>query len=182
VNQRHGFTLLEVMVALVITGMVALTAYAALDAGIATRGRIDGSLRARADGLVARAMLDNAMRHMVEHGDGEALVADGGTGGDVLTFYSRGVTEPFGGSTLWRVQVRGATIGATSIDRAAPSLTSDLPGVQVIRVSTLAPDGWHTGAVPGGQSPQALRVEFVPVAGQTAMAPLIVALPAAFVR
>ena len=181
-NQRHGFTLLEVVVALVITGMVALVAYAALDGGIATRGRIDGPLRTRADGLAARAMLDDALRHIVEHGDGEALVADAGSGGDVLTFYSRGVAEPFGASSLWRVQVHGATIAAAPIDHVAPLLASELPGVQAIRVSTLAPDGWHAGPVARGQSPQAMRVEFVPVAGQPAMAPLVVAMQAAFVR
>ncbi len=181
-NRHHGFTLLEIMVALVITGMVALVAYAALDAGIATRGRIDGPLRARADGLIGRAMLDDAMRHIVERGDPEDLVADAGNGGDVLTFYSRGLSEPFGGSSLWRVQVRGATVAAAPIGHAAPRLTSELPGVQAIRVSTLAPDGWHTGPVSGGQSPRAMRIEFVPLAGQGAIAPLVVPMQAAFVR
>ena len=181
-KQRAAFTLLEVVVALVITGMVALVAYAALDAGIATRGRIDGPLRAHTDGLAARAMLADAMRHIVEHDDAEALVADAGNGGDVLTFYSRGLAEPFGASSLWRVQVHGATIAAAPIDKVAPLLVSELPGVQAIHVSTLTPDGWHPGPVAHGQSPQAMRVEFEPVAGQTAMAPLIVAMQAAFVR
>ncbi len=175
-RRRAGFTLLEMIVALIVTGLVALASYAALDAGLATRDRIGGALRERESTRLARTMLEDALRHAVERGDaGIPFAADDGAGGDVLAFDTRGVTSPLGASALSHVELRGATLSVTPLEERGAALRSPLAGVRGIRISTLGPDGWGSPDV-ADHLPDAVRVEFVPLPGGTPLAPLVVKL------
>ncbi|MGZ8470574.1 MAG: PulJ/GspJ family protein, partial [Gemmatirosa sp.] len=66
-SARRGFTLLEVMVALVVSAMVVTLAYGAAQAGFDTEARLrEGQAAARAT-TAWRALLGDALRH-VERG------------------------------------------------------------------------------------------------------------------
>ncbi len=180
---RRGFTLIEIVVALVITGVVALTSYAALDAGIGTRQRIDGPLRDRESTQLARTMLEDALRHVVDRGlEGEAFARNEGGAGDVLAFNTRGIVAPLGGSALWRVEMRGGTLRALPVDEPGPELRAELTDVRAIEVATLGPDGWRRDAAPLDRMPDAVRVDFVTRAGAPPLAPVVVRLTGGALR
>ena len=182
ITRRGGFTLIEVMVSLVITGLIALSAYAAMDAGLMTREHLDGAQRDRAQGMIARGMLEDALRHRVEPGDDEPLVRDGAGLGDVLAFDTRGVMQPHGASGLWRMEVHGATLSAHPLDATGPTLRTAMAGVQFIRVRALDGDGWHVGGRAFANRALALRVDFVAPSGEQPLPPLVVSLQPGFHR
>lgn len=169
-RRRAGFTLVETLVALVVTGFVALAAYAALDAGTSTRRRVDGALRDRESALVARALLDDALRHATDAGDDGTVFARAepdAAAGDALDFVTRGVAPPLGASARWRVRlgptVRGGDVAlvATPLDEPGPVLRATLAGVRAVRVATMGPDGWRRDAADVARVPAVVRVEFV---------------------
>ena len=182
-THEGGFTLIEVIVALVITGLIALSAYAAMDAGLATREHLDGSLRDREQGIIARGVLENALRHRVDHGpEGESIVRDAVGGGDAIAFETRGVMPPYGGSGLWRMEVHGATLSAHPVDAPGPELRTVMAGVQSIRVSALNDEGWHVGAQSVNSRTLAVRMEFMAPSGEQSIPSLIVQLHPRFDR
>lgn len=107
---RPAFTLIEVMIALVMSGIVASLAYSAAQAGFDTDARVvsyrDGLAR---DGVV-RALLSDALRHQVDGVRGglevftlaDRVDADG-RDADSLSFVTRGVESPMGASATWRL-------------------------------------------------------------------------------
>lgn len=110
--RTRGFTLLEIMLALTVTGLVAALAYGALQAGLDTGSRLTSHTAAAEATQVARAMIAQAVRHAVpgiRGGDDVFSLSDRvGTRGepaDSLAFLSRGVVEPFGTGDAWRVVV-----------------------------------------------------------------------------
>ncbi|MEP7380767.1 MAG: prepilin-type N-terminal cleavage/methylation domain-containing protein [Gemmatimonadota bacterium] len=148
---RRGFTLIEVMIALMVSGMVATLAYAAAQAGFDTDARVstyrDGVAR---DGVV-RAILTDALRHQVDGVRGGATVftltdrsdADG-RAADSLDVVTRGVAAPLGASATWRLSVWRAgdtlRIEGSSLDGAAadrPPFSMRLDGVIAFEVRTL---------------------------------------------
>jgi len=190
-RRRRGFTLVELMVALVVTGMIALAAYGALDAGASTRARVQGVLGDREGALLARALLDDALRHAAD-ASGPALVfAHAESAGDVLDFVSRGVAPadatPLGASPRWRVQVGPDAAGdvllvATPLDAPGPALRSALGGVRALRVSTLGPDGWTRAAADVVRVPDVVRVELVAAPGSAPLPPVVARTSAGGVR
>lgn len=107
---RAGFTLIEVMIALVVSGLVASLAYAAAQAGFDTDARVasyrDGLAR---DGVV-RGILSDALRHQVDGVRGGAGVFSlldrvdaEGRDADSLSIVTRGVESPMGASATWRL-------------------------------------------------------------------------------
>jgi prepilin-type N-terminal cleavage/methylation domain-containing protein len=188
---RRGFTLVELMVALVVTGMIALAAYGALDAGTSTRARVQGALGEREGALLARALLDDALRHAADASDPALVFARAEASGDVLDFVSRGVAPadgtPLGASPRWRVRVGTGAAGdvvlvATPLDAPGPALRSALAGVRALRVTTLGPDGWTRAAADVERVPEVVRVELVAAPGRDALPPVVARTAAGGVR
>lgn len=107
---RAAFTVVEVMIALVVSGLVASLAYAAAQAGFDTDARVatyrDGLAR---DGVV-RAILTDALRHQVDGVRGGTdvftlvdRVDAEGRDADSLSIVTRGVQSPMGASATWRL-------------------------------------------------------------------------------
>jgi prepilin-type N-terminal cleavage/methylation domain-containing protein len=112
VTRRGGFTLLELVVAIVVTGVVALLAYATLQAGLDTSERAGRAQTAISTRAVARSLLVDALRHLPEGGGAamdEALfvledrASVTGAAADALTFLTHGVGLAPGTSGTWMV-------------------------------------------------------------------------------
>ena len=119
---RHGFTLLEVIVAITVTGLALTTAGMALSAARSTVARIQRhEARTEADSRV-RAVLTDMLRHAprAEQVDEPLLVVDRTGATPVLRFLSTGVREPYGTGGVWRVEV--ALRDSTLVMRATPAV------------------------------------------------------------
>lgn len=105
---RRGFTLLEVMVALTVTGVVVTLSYTAMRAGLDTSQRIEEHRAAGEAGVAFRALVIDALRHAQPGVIGGPAVffhrdrtgADGGAA-DSVAFATRGIEEPAGASAVW---------------------------------------------------------------------------------
>jgi prepilin-type N-terminal cleavage/methylation domain-containing protein len=134
VSARCGFTLVEVMVATVVTGLVVSLAYGAAQAGFAT----DDALRRHRDtderDAVVRGLVGDALRHAepgLRGGDTTFVLVDDalpdGTANDVLQWVTRGIVPPYGASAPWLATLRRA--GDTLVFDARPRDASGLPPV-----------------------------------------------------
>ena len=112
---RRAFTLIEVLVALVITGLVVTLAYGTAQAGFDTEARLSEYRMVGESDAVVRSLLSDALRHAVNGVRGGDAVFDltdrrlgDGTPNDSLRFTTRGVVPPLGTSGSWSVQVWSA--------------------------------------------------------------------------
>ncbi len=144
-TRRRGFTLIEVMVAITVTGLALTTAGMALAAARNTSARIQAhEARTEADSRV-RALLTDMLRHAPpsEQVDGPLLVVEESDGAPVLRFLSTGVREPYGTGPTWRVEVavHDSTLEVratpTGRDRTASPLTATLAPVSGFAVRVL---------------------------------------------
>jgi prepilin-type N-terminal cleavage/methylation domain-containing protein len=149
-TNRGGFTLIEVMVALVVTGLVTSLAYAAVAAGFDTSDRIERYRTTVEAQAIVRELLIDALRHPTEQG-GAAMndvlfVLDDATRADGLPvdriqFFSRGVTPPLGASDQWSVTLGpvddGVRLVATSLARDEAVIDVLLPSVRGLEVRVL---------------------------------------------
>ncbi|WP_309670455.1 prepilin-type N-terminal cleavage/methylation domain-containing protein [Gemmatimonas sp.] len=120
-RSRGGFTLLEVIVAITVTGLALTTAGMALSAARHTAARIQThEVRTEADSRV-RALLTDMLRHapLTEQVDMPLLVVDRANGAPSLRFLSTGVREPYGTGAVWQVEV--ALRDSTLEVRATPT-------------------------------------------------------------
>ena len=118
---RRGFTLLEVIVAITVTGLALTTAGMALTAARSTAARIEAhEARTEAESRV-RALLTDMLRHapQAEQVDEPLLVVDRSGTTPVLRFLSTGVREPYGTGGVWRVEV--ALRDSAVVVRATPT-------------------------------------------------------------
>ena len=154
-RNRQGFTLMEIMIALTVTALVATLAAAALHAGMDVRERVqehrvtvDAEARAASWlGVMLRhppaaSAVDEAMFTVTRASDGNASA----------TFLSQGVETPAGTGTIWRVSlfvhadglhVRAVPTGSA---RARVPLESVLPQVTQLDVEALQTAGGSDGA------------------------------------
>lgn len=109
-RDRAAFTLVEVMIALVVSGLVASLAYAAAQAGFDTEARVTELRDDVARDGVVRGVLADALRHQVDGVRGGAevfalhdLVDAEGRAADSLTVITRGIESPMGASATWQV-------------------------------------------------------------------------------
>jgi len=190
-SRRRGFTLLELVVALTLTGIAAALAATALSA---VRGARESQLRAGAR-IQAEAQLRSLLIDMLRHAptasaiDAPLLELATTPDGPRLEFVSTGVREPYGVGDIWRVVVR--RVGDSLQLRAEPlretssqaPLAVTLPNVtalaievqDVVRRGEVAP--WRTDWPLRQQRPGAIRLQWR--AGGAAIAeasPLLVAL------
>ena len=174
---RAGFTLLEVIVAITVTGLALTTAGMALTAARSTAARIQThEARTEAESRV-RALLTDMLRHAprAEQVDQPLLVVDRASGTPVLRFLSTGVREPYGTGGVWLVEV--ALQDSTLVVRATPSgrdagatpLTATLSPVErfdvrVLEYATaLASAAWRADWPIAQDRPRAIELSWQPV-------------------
>lgn len=147
---RRAFTLVEVMLALVLTGLVVTLAYATTQAGFDVESRLDRHRDRGERDVALRAILTDALRHQVEgtRGGGEVFTiadrtASTGASADSLHLTTRGMVAPLGASAPWSVSVwlAGDTLHVEGhpIDGAADAVpvTARLAGVSQFDVQAL---------------------------------------------
>ena len=180
--KRRGFTLIEIMVALVVTGLVVSLAYATLQAGFDTSERMTNAQLGDEREIVARTMLSNALRHAVPGtiGGEPVFVLLDDARGDGLRFLTRGVSEPLGAGELWEVSLLpgsdGALFGAHQVGNPSRSFTTLLRRVNALSVRVRGRDfrdGWLETWNAPDRSPAAVSISFLHADGRVIGAPLM---------
>ncbi len=190
-SRRSGFTLVELMVAIVVTSIVALLAWSTVSAGLDTSDRLERHRVTVEARMIVRALLLDALRHLPEGGGAamndalflvdDAVTADG-LPVDALHFLSRGLTPPLGSSGMWTVTIEPAAEGLRLA--ASPANASDiapiettLPGVRGLQVRVLARTAdsvWLERWDVLGRVPAAVALEFLSERGEPVTPPLVV--------
>ncbi len=153
--RRSGFTLLEIMVAIVLTSVVALLAYAAAKVSVESQTRMEAGLRdVRSERALRQTLLDllHNVRAPRQRGDTSLLLK-----GDTLWFVAAGAA-PLDPEYDWLVELHpgpaGLEFAATSTGRSPSArLGFRVPRVTRWDVSVLPPAGaewrrdWSAAAV-----------------------------------
>jgi prepilin-type N-terminal cleavage/methylation domain-containing protein len=175
---KRAFTLIEVVVALTIAGIIALAARAAIVAGLDTHARLQQHV-AQAEGDARfRALVIQLLRHLSEAPTAATppfVVRDTVTAAgpsQVLEFYSRGLGFPAGSGPVAAVRIGpsdgGLTISAGGADRGS-TLHGTLASATALRVRLLTLSGdWLPSWPRTLQLPAAVTVEFVSAAAGSA--------------
>lgn len=181
-SARRGFTLVEVMIALLIGSVVVLLAYSTLQAGLDVQQRVTVSRDADASTTAMRALLADAIRHAVagDADDPRGLHVDGGADGQAaLTFVTRGVEAPMGGTGAWQVSLgtgaAGLTLSAASRDRSRTPLriTESATRRLAFRFLPIASEEWRARWDDATRLPEAVEVRFLDAQGRDVMPPLL---------
>lgn len=183
-----GLTLLELLVAIVISGMVALLAYSAIGSGLDTLSRVDAHRRESQSLALFRPLIADAMRHIADAGVNAPSVfqitrSSAGNSGTGLVFLTRGIESPLGSSGLWKLtlapSLSGLLIEAVPLEDVTQSpLVSLIPGVREMRVRVLPTRQdrlWVTNWESPRQHPYAVKIELLDSAGKMMDAPLVIA-------
>jgi prepilin-type N-terminal cleavage/methylation domain-containing protein len=169
---RRGFTLIEVMVGLVITSLVAGLAYATLQGGLETSARLDTHRTEHEASAIVQGLIHDAVRHAlpgVPGGPATFVLVDrlgpDGRASDSLTFQTRGIVQPLGTSGSWWASVsRHADtlrfVAWPELGGAAPVVADVTPvrslDVAVLGRSTYAT--WSSRWLETGVAPDAARL------------------------
>jgi prepilin-type N-terminal cleavage/methylation domain-containing protein len=196
VRRRRGFTLLELIVSIAVSGIIALLVYGSASAGFDTR---DALARYRATGeaeLRVRAMLADALRHASDEADPGTPAFDlvdatdpRGLPLDQLTFLTRGVVPPLGGSARWFMTLtptaRGLLVRAAPIEPpGAGTISAMLEQVRGldVQVASLSEVSWSAAWPSSGRLPAAVQLLFYDAAGAPIGAPVVVRIGLESVR
>jgi prepilin-type N-terminal cleavage/methylation domain-containing protein len=187
---RRGFTLFELMVAIVVTSVVVLLAYGTLQAGLDADVRLGAHRATVAAEVQLRAMLVDALRHPADAPQDGAVafevrrgVTATGLSADTLRFFSRGVVTPLGTSEPWDVVLAPAADGVRFIasplgaaTRAAVvAAVSEVRGVRVRTLAQASTGGeWIDGWTGDRGFPDAVEISFADSAGRVTGPPLVV--------
>jgi len=147
---RGGFTLLEILLALMLTAVAVAIAGSALRTATVASDRIASHRDTLEREARARAMLTDMLRHAPNaESVEEPLLRVVRTPGrePVLVFLSQGVRAPFGTGPSWRVRV-GISDSALVLDaepigatRESTTLHTVVPSVRTLSVQLLEHDG-----------------------------------------
>ncbi len=187
---RRGFTLVELMIALVISLVVVTLAYGAVQTGLATSERVQGVRDGIQERAAAREVLVDALRHALPGIAGgpavfeliDSVGADG-LPHDRLRLVTRGMLPPLGTGEAWVVTLGGND--AVVIDAVAdvPREEGRYHGVFAgargldIRVRADAPGApWREVWDDAGRAPRAAWISFVGADGKPDGTPLVVRL------
>lgn len=180
-TNRRGFTLIEVVISLVITGLVVTLAYAAVQGGMDTRDRLARQREQREALVTVRGMLRDALRHALPGVPGGSdvfsLVSRTTPAGwpiDSVTFLTRGVIAPYGTSAAWRVTVSvdsaGLHVLAVPAEGGADVIAAVVTGVTGLDVQatgrgmvTTWMNDWNEPSV----APQGATFSFTDARGST---------------
>jgi prepilin-type N-terminal cleavage/methylation domain-containing protein len=164
--RRLAFTLLEVMVAIVLTGIVVLLASSMAQAGLDARERLTTHLRTVQSTRAAREILRDALRSMRagEPGDSSGgVVLSRGT----LSFIAAGGAAPLDADYDWLFTISpgrgGLYVSAAPIGRAPPTqIAFTVPEVTRWDVWLLSTDGrtWQTEWNEPKLIPRAVAIAF----------------------
>jgi prepilin-type N-terminal cleavage/methylation domain-containing protein len=184
---RHGFTLIELVIALTLTAIAATIAGTAVSAARRTEEVVQAHRIGDEADLRLRALLQDMLRHApaAAQADAPLLSLSGPENAATLVFLSRGVQAPFGTGPIWQVRVwRDAD--SLRVEAAPTRTTGDAPlrmaigGVSSLQVEALEPatalDGarWRRDWSVATARPAALSLTWT--RGRSALAPLVVAL------
>jgi prepilin-type N-terminal cleavage/methylation domain-containing protein len=187
-----GFTLLELAVAIAITGLVALLVYGAANAALETQYRIEESERALRAEVAWQALLVDALRNVRSPvGEDEMTLrlepgADfQGRPRDRLIFVSAGGTPPLTGDTDWTVTLEAGDAGGVRLF-AAP-LGIDAPAHAIfgargatgldVKVLGRGPDAeWSDSLTNIRELPRAVTLIFYTDSGP-ALPPILLNIP-----
>jgi prepilin-type N-terminal cleavage/methylation domain-containing protein len=186
---RRAFTLIEIMVALVVTGLVVSLAYAAAQSGFDTEGRLTRARDGAESEAVARTLIADALRHALpglRGGSPVFAISDvrdaKGNVSEGLRFLTRGLVPPLGTSAPWEMTLspgpEGLAIRARPLEEARTSgISALLPNVKRIDVRVRSRDqrtGWLAAWTDMDVSPTAVSIAFLDSAGRPVGPPLIV--------
>lgn len=168
--KRKAFTLVEVMVALVVTSMVVTMAYASMQAGLDTADRIDVAQSGEERETVARSILSRALRHAVPGGIGgePVFILKEVGNSDELRFRTRGVSEPLGASEIWEITLtpsgEGVRLSGFAVDAPETTIHALLPRIAAIDVRVRGRDfrdGWFETWPAPDRSPVVVSIRFL---------------------
>ena len=180
--RRRGFTLIEVMVALVVTGLVVSVAYATLQAGFDTSERLRNAQGGDEREIVARTMLSNALRHAVAGtiGGEPVFVLLDDPASDGLRFQTRGISEPLGASEVWEVSLvagaEGALFEGHQVGNPSRSFTTRLRRAHGLSIRVQGRDfrdGWLESWTAPDRSPAAVSISLINADGRVIGAALM---------
>lgn len=179
---RRGFTLVEVMIALLIGSVVVLLAISTLRAGLDVQQRVMAARDADATATAMRALLSDAIRHAVagDADDPRGMHSDTDADrGPALAFVTRGVEAPLGGTAAWQVSLTtdaaGLTFAAVSRDHARTPLRMSSPATRrlAVRFLPIASSEWREGWDDATRLPEAVEVRFLDAQGRDVMPALV---------
>ncbi len=162
---ERAFTLLEVMLAIVLTGLVVLLAYGAAQVSFDARARLSADLRALQEGRAVREVLQDALRnaHLPLRPGDQGFVLQG----DRLSFVATGSGPPFDPEYDWLITIGpgpdGLDVVGTPIGRApAAQVAFHVPGVTRwdVRVVALGGSQWLQTWRSATVMPRAVAITF----------------------
>lgn len=188
--RRAGFTLLELVVAIVVTGVVALLAYATLQAGLDTSERAERLRASVSAQAVMRALLLDALRHLPEEGGGamdEALftledrTSGSGLPTDVVAFLSHGIGRVPGTAGIWSVTLGptedGVRLYAVPLDAsdgvAFEARVTGARGVEARALPRGTGSAWTERWDLPGRVPAAVRIQLLDESGRPVGPPFV---------
>ncbi|MEO7367277.1 MAG: prepilin-type N-terminal cleavage/methylation domain-containing protein [Gemmatimonadaceae bacterium] len=182
-RSRRGFTLIELMVSIVLTGLVAMLAYGSVQAGLDSSARIEDYRRTTESEALTRSLIADALRHLSDAPSGAVFEIERTVeSGDILRFVSRGVTGPLGAGALWRVELGpsrdGFHFSALPLEGNLNPIRGSVASLRSISVRVLrAPDDvqWQDHWESTRQFPSAVEVSFLDSRGASSGSPLLVA-------
>jgi prepilin-type N-terminal cleavage/methylation domain-containing protein len=171
---RRAFTLMEVLVAIVLAGVVALLVYGIAGAAIDTQRRLVLERQSLQSARAIRAVLTDALRNArpaTRFGESafsvEAAADGAGQPLDRLSFVSAGGTPPFTSDVNWQVTVAASADGlvmtGTPVGLADPRAVSmSVPGITRLEIQTLryGTTRWSADRGSFAQLPRAVRIVF----------------------
>lgn len=189
---RIAFTLIEVTVAIALTGLVSLLAYASLGAGLDSARRLNSYRRATEAEALVRVLVSDALRHPYDApagGPSSFQLMRSVTGeGDVIRFVTRGIRPPLGASSLWLATIgpssRGLRFHATPLENADDlPVEAVVPSIVAMRVRVLRDSSvlqWESEWTSNRQVPSLVQLAFQDSTGSVTGPTLIVKPAGAF--
>lgn len=180
-RRPSGFTLIEVLVALLIASVVASLSYTVLATAVDTSATVEMAGNELAADARFRALLADALRHPspAPGVDAPTFVVAHEARGDRVTFTSRGIVPPLGTSESWDVEIWSDSAGVQF--EARPSGSESVPvhatlhgasGLEVLTRDGASRRNWVRGWERPGRTPD--MVALVWRSPRTTSVPLVV--------
>jgi len=169
---RRGFTLIEITLAVVITGLVALLAYGAISTAADVRERLEADRAERQARAAWRDLVSSAVRSVrapLEYDAATLVVQDGsdreGRPSDRVVVTTAAEAPPLAGGTDWRVTLTAESgrlsARAMPLDGSGGERVIGGPsGMTGLEVEVLQGGAWRAGWRSDVELPDAVRITF----------------------